>query len=186
MEEKINYFLALEKMPGNYMIIDINRLDICQIPVNYDISQIDAFTKNFTEEEIKESVERSNMMVSPDYLSGTLKIVSNKKHNLEVFTKDKAQSIVEMQLLNDLEHDLKHKLYDAYKNVVDKLFKSSDFSKILLEELKKALDENNKAKIFKIIEELPYDKARTIYLKISKEYKNQKYILRNLTKGNEL
>ena len=50
--EKINYYLVLEKRLGDYNIIDINRLDIVTEEISSDILSIDFFTCKFTEEVI--------------------------------------------------------------------------------------------------------------------------------------
>ena len=81
--ENIKYYLVLEKRLGDYSLIDINKLDICDYNVNYDIASIDTFTSKFTDEEIKASIIRSNMVES-GYLEGKLKIISDVKHNLRV------------------------------------------------------------------------------------------------------
>ena len=39
--EKINYFMVLEKRLGDYNLIDINKLDICNGYVLNDIASID-------------------------------------------------------------------------------------------------------------------------------------------------
>ena len=85
--EEVKYFLVLEKRLGDYNLIDINRLDICKNIVTNDIASIDVFTCMYTEEEIKASIMRSNI-ASNDYLNGTLKVISDAKHNLKVLTKD--------------------------------------------------------------------------------------------------
>ena len=45
--EKINYYLVLEKRLGDYNIIDINRLDIADHEIPSDILSIDFFTINY-------------------------------------------------------------------------------------------------------------------------------------------
>ena len=85
-DEKINYYLVLEKRLGDYNIIDINRLDITNKEISNDIVDIDFFTCKFTNEEIMASIIRSNM-ARPEYLDGRLRIISDArhKHNLTVY-----------------------------------------------------------------------------------------------------
>lgn len=164
--EKVNYYLVLEKRLGDYNLIDINKLDICDMPVTNDIAAIDSFTLKFSEKEIKDSIERSNMS-QVEYLDGTLKIVSDAKHNLPILSKDMFTIIKEFQNSNvDTPQDLKNKLFGSYKRVVENIFEDKDFIHGILERFKVALRNNNKEEIFKIIEELPYAKSRIIYLNI--------------------
>ncbi len=167
--EKINYYLVLEKRLGDYNLIDINKLDICQRIVSVDIADIDNFTRDFTEEEIRAAITRSNMAQN-DYLDGKLKIVSDVKHNLRVLTKDVFTSIMEFQTNNnEIEQNLKNKLFGLYKKLVESNFNDRDFIKGLLERFKNALKNNNKYEIFNILAELPYNRSRSIYMKIYSE-----------------
>ena len=166
---KINYYLVLEKRLGDYNLIDINKLDICQRIVSADIADIDNFTRDFTEEEIRAAITRSNMAQN-DYLDGKLKIVSDVKHNLRVLTKDVFTSIMEFQTNNnEIEQNLKNKLFGLYKKLVESNFNDRDFIKGLLERFKNALKNNNKYEIFNILAELPYNRSRSIYMKIYSE-----------------
>ena len=164
--EEVKYFLVLEKRLGDYNLIDINRLDISKSIVTNDIASIDIFTCMYTEEEIKASIARSNIANS-DYLNGTLKIVSDVKHNLRVLTKDVFMIIREFQLNDlDLDREFKNKLFGMYKKVIESTFENKSFIQGMLDRFKLALKENDKENIFSIIEELPYNKSRIIYLSI--------------------
>ena len=184
--EKINYYLVLEKRLGDNILIDINKLDICTEFVTNDIGNIDAFTARFSEEEIKASITRSNMAVS-SYLDGKLKIISDAKHNLKVLTKDIYQRITKFQYsTEDINQDIKNKLFGSFKKVIENNFTDKDFIKGLLEKFKSALKFNNRYEIFKMIEELPYSKARNIYFGIyEEELKRENANLRNLKKIND-
>ena len=167
--EKINYFLALEKRIGDYNIIDINKLDICDNNYMPDIASIDMFTSKYTIDEIRESIKRANM-VKYDYLVGDFKIVSDKKHRLPILTKDKYEIIRDFQN-NDMEisKDFKNKLYGSYKKIIEKNFKDSEFKNNMLDKFNTVLKEGNKEEIFKLLETLPYDNIRDFYLTIYKE-----------------
>lgn len=170
--ESVKYFLVLEKRLGDYNIIDINKLDICKNYIGSDISSIDFFTCSYKEEEIKKSIERSNT-ARPGYLEGNLKIISDKKHNLKILTKENLILIQEFQN-NDIEpnRELKNKLYGLYKKIVENTFENKNFIDGMLDRFKETLNKGNKKEIFKIIEELPYAKSRIIYLSLSEELKN--------------
>lgn len=180
--DKLNYYLVLERRIGDYNIIDVNKLDICDTKVTNDIASIDTFTARFTEEELKNSIMRSNM--ASNYIDGTLKIISDAKHphNLRVLTKDMFIVITEFQNSDEkISPDLKSKIFGLYKKIVESLFTDRDFIKCLLERFKETLKSQNKYAIFGIVEQLPYEKSRNIYLGIyDEEAKRKQELMRNL------
>ena len=144
--EKINYYLVLERRLGDYHLVDINHLDICNYPVDNDIAAIDYFTGRFTESEIKGAIERSNMAPA-SYLDGNLKIISDAKHkhNLRVLTKDIYINVMTFsKSLESLDQDYKNKLYGSYKKTVEHTFEDVSFIKGMLDRFKIAL----KSKVF--------------------------------------
>lgn len=180
-EEKINYYLVLEKRLGDYNIIDINRLDIVTKEIPSDILSIDFFTCQFTEEEIMESIVRSNM-ARPEYLDGHLRIISDArhKHNLTVLTKEIHKEIMDFQTIDeDIDQDFKNKLFGAYKKIVESSFNDPDFIKGMLERFKNALKSGTKKEMFKLIGELPYQKSRNIYISIYKMLNKDKILNEN-------
>lgn len=172
--ETIKYFLVLEKRLGDYNIIDINKLDICNGIVTNDIASIDVFTCSFTESEIRDSIARCNISHG-DYLNGNLRIISDMKHNFKVLTKDVFGVVREFQT-NDMEIDrnFKNKLFGTYKKLIENLFSDKDFIQRMLDKFKNALKSENKSEIFGILEELPYNKSRIIYLCIYEELEKRK------------
>lgn len=164
--EEVKYFLVLEKRLGDYNLVDINKLDICMNMVTNDIASIDNFTCRFTEEEIKNAIMRSNI-VNDEYLNGSLKIISDARHHLEVLTKDKFMLIREFQLNDvDIDRDFKNKMFGMYKKVVECTFEDRSFIQGMLDRFKDSLKNDSKQEIFIILEELPYNKSRMIYLNI--------------------
>lgn len=184
--EKINYYLVLEKRLGDYNLIDISKLDICNRIVTNDIASIDSFTSQFSEAELKAAIERSNMAPA-DYLAGTLKVVSDVKHNFKVLTKEIFTSIVDFQTSDEtIDQDYKNKLFGAYKKIVERTFDDQGFIQGILDRFKIALKGNQKKEIFSIIEELPYSKSRLIYFTIYHEnVRRKEEKLRKLEKLNE-
>lgn len=177
----INYFLVLEKRIGDYNLIDINKLDICENPVYNNIASLDAFSIKFSDEEIKASIARSNM--ASNYLDGTLKIISDAKnpHNLKVITKDVYDTIINFQNSEEkMNQQIKNVIFGTYKKIIESSFSDPDFIHGLLERLKLDLKGNDKRGTFSLIEEMPYEKIRNIYLAIYREEKKQKEMLRNL------
>jgi len=170
----LNYYLVLEKRLGDYNLIDINKLDICNSIVTNDIASIDIFTSAYTTEEIKASIERSNISQS-EYLNGTLKIISDMKHNLKVLTKDIFLEIKEFQNNNDeFDRDFKNKLFGVYKKIIENTFEDKSFIQGMLDRFKLALRNDHKQEVFSIFEELPYNKSRLIYLSIYDEVNKRK------------
>ena len=184
--DSVKYFLVLEKRAGDYNIIDINKLDICDFFVSNDITSIDCFTCMYTESEIKESVARGNITHS-SYFDGVLKIVSDVKHNLRPLTKDNFLIIKEFQTSDvQFDRELKNKLFGMYKKVVESAFEDKGFIEGLLERFKECLKGNDKNQIFAFLQELPYAKSRNIYLKLSDEIsKKEREKLRILEKTSE-
>ena len=171
--DNIKYYLVLEKRLGDYSVIDINKLDICEFFVSNDLASIDTFTSKFTESEIRDSIKRSNM-AKEDYLLGNLKIISDVKHNFKILSKEIFDVIVEFQN-NDLVIDgvFKSKLFGSYKKIVEKTFDDSGFIKTMLDRFKDTLKNGSKIEIFKIIEELPYQRSRLIYFTIYEEIRKR-------------
>ena len=179
--EKINYYLVLEKRLGDYNIIDINRLDITSKEISNNILDIDFFTCKFTSEEIMASIIRSNM-ARPEYLDGRLRIISDArhKHNLTVLTKEIHQNIMDFQTDEDeMNQNFKNKLFGAYKKIVESSFNDPDFIKGMLERFKTALRNGTKREMFKLIAELPYQKSRNIYISIYKVLNRDELINEN-------
>lgn len=167
MEEKeIKYFLVLERRTGDYNIININQLDICNSYTGNDLLSIDCFTAQFSEEEIRLSIIKNNIVHS-DYYDGNMKVISDAKHNFKILTKDMLNVIKKFQIDNTpFSGELKTKLFGAYKKVIDTSFKDASFIKGMLDRFKIAIKNNNKEEVFSILEELPYKSVRTIYFTI--------------------
>lgn len=88
IQETQKHFLSLMSQVGDYVFIDISKLDISQGYSPYYLSDIDSFTKHFSKEEILSSIKRANL-VSEKYLNGKLVIQDNQKHNpMEVLDKE--------------------------------------------------------------------------------------------------
>ena len=172
--DEIKYFLVLERRLGDYNIIDINKLDICNGLVTNDLTSIDSFTCNFSELEIREAILRCNISHS-NYINGTLKVISDMKHNFKVITKDILGTIREFQT-NDMaiDREFKNKLFGIYKKLIESIFTDKDFIQGMLDRFKLALKNENKIEIFTILEELPYNKSRIIYLSIYEEIEKRK------------
>ncbi len=186
--ESVKYFLALEKRPGDNSIIDINKLDIYdENHYNLDdsIASIDNFASNWTEQEIKESVARTNI-VTKDYLNGSLKIVSNFKHCLPVLTKEVYVNMTNVLNSAEFNQALKDKVYSNFRNALNRLDISNESKEQLLASMRSALKTNSTDIIQMLIGIIPHTYSRHIYFVLYDEHtKNQKDALIRSKKLND-
>ena len=88
--ETFKFCLALQLIKGQEVLIDISVLDIARLFNPRNLEEIDAFTLNFTKEEIINSIDRAN--IADGYLNGHLcvALVRGKKviDIKEALTKD--------------------------------------------------------------------------------------------------
>ena len=182
----VKYFIVLENRPGDYDLVDINKLDISDGQVTNNLSVVDIFTSRYTEEEIKESIARSNM-VRQEYLNGQLRIVSDAGHNLRVLTKEMFEEIVDVIMGKvELDNVLKSKLQSVYKQTLEKICDSSTIIQSFLLKFKDAIKTNNISDLFKYIDILPYNKSRLIYFMIYDEVEKKKELnVKKLEKAND-
>ena len=112
--EYIIYNLVLELRNGDYNVIEINNISNIHLDYPNSIETIDAFTMHFSENELKDLIEKNNM-VSIEYLKGNFKIISNLKHRLPILTKEDLKTINEINNGEiELETNLKDKLFIYY------------------------------------------------------------------------
>ena len=162
----IVYYLALEQRPGDYKIIDINSLNLVNYYISNSLNAIDNFTVRFSTDDIKNAIKKSNIEVGT-YIYGTLKVISNKKHNFKIIDKDIFEVIRAFQYSKEpISNELKNIIYGLFRKIIDNEFEENLFKKGMLTKFKDAIDLNDKEKMFKIMEELPYVRSRTIYLGI--------------------
>lgn len=168
--DSIKFYLVLEKRLGDYNIIPIEDLDIYDnTPVN-TLAGIDSFTCQFTEKELRDSIEKGNL-VQLSYLSGKLKVISEYKHNFEILTKETFDRINEFTNSLITDKQLLNRIYNVYKNNVESVLTDKDMIKRFLKLFKDSLYENDFRKSMELIEQLPYLKARNVYFYINKVLK---------------
>ena len=87
-QEEQKHFLSLMARVGDYIFIDISKLDIARGYYPNSLADIDSFTMHFSKTEIIDSIRRANL-ASNKYLNGSLVIEDNQKHNpIEIIDKD--------------------------------------------------------------------------------------------------
>ncbi len=88
MENK--YYIAVEIKPNNYFPINLKELSIAKGFNSYDIEELDSFTLNYTEEEIKNAIIEDNLLTIDNSMS--LVVIYYEKNVIrktDVLTKDK-------------------------------------------------------------------------------------------------
>lgn len=150
--EEQKHFLALMSRPGDYVFIDISKLDIANGYNPSNLGEIDSFTMHFNIDEIMESIKRANV-VSQNYLEGILVIADNQKHNpLDVIDKKYYNNF---QINEFLSSKLSNKMF--INNIVNKFGSICNDQK---ENFNNALKENNINKAIDILFSMPYLKLR--------------------------
>lgn len=163
----IKFFLVLQKRLGDYNVVDITALDIYDGSLVFALPEIDSFTCKYTEKEIRESIEKSNI-VQKDYLNGELRVISEYKHNFAILTKDEFEVINEFRYYLITDKQKLNSIYNIYKNNLESVLKDRDMIKKFLELFKESLNNNDFARSMELIEQLPYIKARNVYFYIYK------------------
>ena len=75
-QEEQKHFLSLMARIGDYIFIDISKLDIANGYNPYNLADIDSFTMHFSKEELLSSIKRANL-VSDKYLNGKIEKFDN-------------------------------------------------------------------------------------------------------------
>lgn len=144
--EEQKHFLALMARPGDYVFIDISKLDLANGYNPVDLAGIDSFTMCFSTTELMAAIKRANM-ASEKYLNGQLVIQDNQKHNpIRIIDKD----FYNVFLIEDY---LKEKLKDKQElNKIINKFRSL----VKNEELLEAFKSNNLEIALNELFSLPY------------------------------
>lgn len=163
----IKFFLVLQKRLGDYNLVDIRALDIYDGTNVSTLAEIDLFTCKYTELELRNSIERSNI-VQPDYLAGDLRVVSEYKHNFPILTKNIFEKIYEFRSMLIVDKQKLNSIYNIYKNNLEAVLTDKDMIKRFLDLFKKSLKANDFNRTMELIDQLPYLKARNVYFYIYK------------------
>lgn len=165
--DNIKFYLVLQKRLGDYNVITIEHLDIYTGEIISNLASIDSFTCKYSEDEIKASIERANI-VEKSYLTGSLRVISEYKHNFEILTKETFERIYEFKNSLISDKQLLNSIYNIYKNNIESVLQDKDMIKRFLKMFKDSLYKNDFNKSMELIEQLPYLKARNIYFYIDK------------------
>ncbi len=167
-----SYYLVVEARPKEFMPIDINIL-AGTIGINYNsLEAIDAFTKNFTIDEIRELIIENNLLPE-NFLNGTICIINEKSFRFKVFTKDSSLSISDFVKDNISDKRLMNKLFNIFLKYVNE--------PELINQLKTFMGAQNVDGVLSVLSFLDYNVIRNIYFYIEntmKEDKEDKRVLK--------
>lgn len=149
-QEEQKHFLSLMARIGDYMFIDISKLDIARGYTPHSLSDIDSFTMHFSKEEILSSIKRANL-VSEKYLNGKLVIADNQKHNpIDVINKDFYNNFrIDLYLSEIMNNKIK------MNNIINK-FRSICNNKVIEDSFVLAIKNENLDLAIDILFNLPY------------------------------
>lgn len=149
-QEEQKHFLSLMARIGDYMFIDISKLDIARGYTPHSLSDIDSFTMHFSKEEILSSIKRANL-VSEKYLNGKLVIADNQKHNpIDVINKDLYNNFrIDLYLSEVMKNKIK------INNIINK-FRSICNNKVIEDSFVLAIKNENLDLAIDILFNLPY------------------------------
>lgn len=163
-QEEQKHFLSLMARIGDYIFIDISKLDISNGYNPYNLAGVDSFTMHFSREEILSSIKRANL-VSDKYLNGKLVIGDNQKHN--------PIDVIDKEFYNNFRIDLylSKKIKDKVElnNILNK-FRSICKDEVIENSFILAIKNNNLDLAIDILFNLPYLTLRKfiIYLLIER------------------
>ena len=149
-QEEQKHFLSLMARIGDYVFIDISKLDIANGYYPSSLSDIDSFTMHFSLDEIMDSIKRANL-ASNKYLNGSLVIEDNQKHN--------PITVIDKNFYNNFRIDLflseKMKNKNSLNNILNK-FRAICKDKFIEDSFILAIKNNNLDLAVDILFNLPY------------------------------
>lgn len=175
--ENQKYFLALQKRPGDFKFIDISKLNISLGFTPTSLAEIDAFTINYSIEDILKSIKIANI-VEEEYQKGTLVIQDNQKHN--------PLKVIDRTYLDDFSIDrffienINDK--EMMNRIVCKLSSILKEERKIPENLKKAIRYKNIDAILAIIFSISYPLERKLMLYLIDIYHEKKEKTKCLTR----
>lgn len=144
------HFLALMVRPGDYVLIDISKLDIARGYEPNELIELDTFTMSFSKEEIIASIKRANI-ADQRYLNGNLVVQDNQKH--------KPIAVIDRDFYDNFRIDLFLKEHMEDKNFMNMII--NKFSAIVKDDkitqsFKKTLGINDLIDACNVLFNLPY------------------------------
>ena len=149
-QEEQKHFLSLMARIGDYIFIDISKLDIANGYNPTTLSDIDSFTMHFSTYEIINSIKRANLAIDR-YINGSLVIEDNQKHNpIKVIDKDFYNGFrIDLYLSEKMKNKME------INNILNK-FRSICKDKVIEDSFIMAIKNNNLDLAVDILFNLPY------------------------------
>ncbi len=149
-QEEQKHFLSLMARIGDYIFIDISKLDIANGYNPTTLSDIDSFTMHFSTYEIINSIKRANLAIDR-YINGSLVIEDNQKHNpIKVIDKDFYNGFrIDLYLREKMKNKME------INNILNK-FRSICKDEVIEESFIKSIKSNNLDLAVDILFNLPY------------------------------
>lgn len=144
------HFLALMARPGDFVLIDISKLDISLGYQPNTLAELDTFTMSFSKAEILESIKRANM-ADDKYIHGNMVIQDNQKH--------KPLLIIDKDFYDNFRIDLflNAKMADkSASNTIINKFAAITKDPDKVDNFKNAMRSNDLVEACNLIFELPY------------------------------
>ena len=149
MESK--YYLAVEINPNNYFPINLKDISLANYDINYDLESIDNFTVKYSINEIKEAINKANILSVNDTMP--LVVIYYEKNvvrKTDVLTKEYIYDMTQFIKTNFNNKDFINKIYNFLNNKL----------KVEDSNLKKPTDY---LEYIKTINNLPYNIKRKLY-----------------------
>lgn len=154
MPEVQKHFLALMDRPGDYLLIDISKLDIANGYQPNNLAELDTFTMYFDASEILDAIKRANI-ADERYINGTLVIQDNQKH--------KPLPVIDRDFYDNFRIDLFLKEHLDDKNVLNMIinkFGSYVKDEEVLAKFKSAMRSGNIVQASEVVFSVPYLEMR--------------------------
>lgn len=167
-----SYYLVVEARPREFMPIDINILAGTTGMDYSSIEAIDAFTKRFTIDEIRDLIIENNLLPE-NFLNGTICIINERSFRFKVFTKDSSLSLNDYARDNISDKRLMNKLFNIFLKYVNE--------PELINQLRTFIGMQNADGVLSVLSFLDYNVIRNIYFYIEntmKEDKEDKRVLK--------
>lgn len=144
------HFLALMHRPGDYVLIDISKLDIANGYSPNTLAELDTFTMYFSQSEILDAIKRANI-ADERYINGTMVVEDNQKHN--------PIPVIDRTFCGDFRIDafLKEKIADKdARNKIFNKFGAIESDEEIVAQFKRALQSGDVYAACNILFEVPY------------------------------
>lgn len=178
-------YLAFEERPHSYVPIDLSDLEIFKgCILDGTLKSLDNFTSRFSEEEIRESIKKSNTIMLENY--DVPMVIVSKNHPLPLITN---QNVADLDMTNifnealdnkDLANKLKNKIQSIMRKNMSNYI-SEEGIQTLFKSFQVAINTRNSSYLTYIFNNLSYEGQRELafyFYDINKEKENNQILQR--------